>query len=127
MSDCERPRFRRTVAAPPLALLLGTLCLAGCSADAVRPANQAPVLVSLTAEPETVIEGQTIRLTAKVADPDGDRLTFEWLPVLGYVTGSGHEVTYSTTGCCLGGNAVQLTVRDGRGGEVVAVANVTVR
>lgn len=94
--------------------------LAGCSPDLVSPENKPPVVTSLTIGLDEVYQGDACPVVCIAEDPDGDRLTFEWAVGSGYVTGSGRDVVYTPTACCLGGNPVIVVVKDGRGGEATA-------
>jgi hypothetical protein len=109
-----------------LAGVMGALFLAGCGADTASPENNPPVLVSLSADPEAVPSGGVCTITAKANDPDGDRLTYEWVSDLGYLAGSGSTVSFTGASCCWGGNLVWVTVKDGRGGEVRDMVTVAV-
>jgi hypothetical protein len=78
------------------------------------------------AGPNAIYLGDVCTVTCVATDPDGDPLTFEWVPSQGWVDGGGREVSYTPTSCCLGGNPVIVIVRDGRGGETRAEAFVAV-
>jgi hypothetical protein len=45
----------------------------------------------------------------------------------GTVEGSGRDVVYTPTSCCVGGNPVFVIVRDGRGGETRAELFIPVK
>ena len=94
--------------------------LAGCSPDMVSPENRPPVVTSLTIGLDEVYQGDACPVVCIADDPDGDRLTFEWAVGSGYITGSGRDIVYTPTTCCLGGNPVIVVVKDGRGGETTA-------
>ncbi len=100
-----------------LVLVAGLLALAGCSANPVAPANDPPVVTSIAVGLDTVWLGQDCPLTAVATDPDGDRLSFQWVVGSGRVIQRGSDAVYTATSCCLGGNPVSVIVRDGRGGE----------
>lgn len=104
----------------------GALVVAGCGADSVSPENQPPVLVSLVAEPEAAAVGAVCTIKANVTDPNGDELAYEWGAAPGYVTGEGREASLTVESCCVGGNTVFVTVKDGRGGEAKGVVVVGV-
>lgn len=97
--------------------LLGVFVIAGCGADSVSPENQPPTLVSLVADPVAAPVGAVCTIKARATDPNGDELTYEWTAAPGYVTGEGREVSLTVGSCCVGGNVVFVTVKDGRGGE----------
>ncbi|MEJ2720340.1 MAG: hypothetical protein P8181_04270 [bacterium] len=116
-----------TLAAAAAFGLLGVLILAGCGVDPAAPNNVPPALVSLVATPEAAAVGAVCTIKARATDPNGDELTYEWAAAPGYVTGGGREVSLTVESCCVGGNVVLVTVRDGRGGETRGTVVVGVR
>lgn len=109
-------------------VVVAVVFLAGCEGSPLRPDNQAPVVSSLAVGVnDQVFLGDVCPVICSATDPDGDRLTFEWIAGSGYVQGSGSEATYTPTSCCLGGNPVYVIVRDGRGGETRAELFIPVR
>jgi hypothetical protein len=101
-------------------LAVAPLLLSACEGDPVRPENRAPEVVSITAGVQVAYAHNRCPITCVATDADGDRLTFEWVVGSGYFTGTGSDIVYTPTSCCLGGNPVLVTVRDGRGGETRA-------
>ncbi|MFH2055376.1 MAG: hypothetical protein ABIJ61_05415 [bacterium] len=62
-----------------IALTLGLLLELGCSDDDVAdPDNQAPVIQSVSAEPDTFVADDVVRVTVVASDPDGDPLSYDW-------------------------------------------------
>jgi hypothetical protein len=110
-----------------LVLISSLFALAGCSADPVSPENKAPVVSTVTVGLDTVYLGDACPVTCVASDPDGNRLTYQWIAGSGRVSGSGRDVVYTPTSCCLGGNLVVVVVRDGRGGETRAELFIPVR
>jgi len=96
------------------------------SPDTVGPPNQPPVVKALSANPVVLSAGQTSEVTVVAADPDGDRLTFEWAADLGYLTGQGAEVIYAAPLCCASWATVRVTVNDGNGGVAHETVTLTI-
>lgn len=60
-----------------------------------RPANYAPVITALSADPDTVKPGETTALTCDAMDKDGDTLAYSWTADGGTISGSGPKVTWT--------------------------------
>lgn len=56
------------------------IACAGCGDDDknVNPDNNPPVIVSVTADPDTILTNQSTWVSAVANDPDGDELQFSW-------------------------------------------------
>jgi hypothetical protein len=108
-----------------LLLIFAIAVWLSCSGDdnGTDPHNKAPIITSITADPDTVYEGggsTTVTVTAE--DPDDDPLTYIWgddgnlqdMPGL-----PGNTMRFQT--CCDIDEpitaVVYSTVQDGRGGE----------
>jgi len=63
----------------PLLLAVVGVCLC-CSDDdeIVDPNNSAPVIDSVTAVPDTFLNGEVFTVTSYATDPEGDALQYEW-------------------------------------------------
>jgi hypothetical protein len=110
-----------------LPIVASLLVLAGCSNDLVSPENQAPEVTSITVGLNEVYRFDACPVVCAATDPDGDRVTYEWVVGSGTVEGSGRDVVYTPTSCCVGGNPVFVIVRDGRGGETRAELFIPVK
>ena len=112
----------RIVALLLLAVVGVCLC---CSDDdeIVDPNNAPPVIDSVTAVPDTFLDGEVFTVTSYATDPEGDALEYEWsysgldfLPVPG---GGGNRVLLKN--CCDIADTSLATiyseVSDGRGGS----------
>ncbi|OGS23393.1 MAG: hypothetical protein A2297_05070 [Elusimicrobia bacterium RIFOXYB2_FULL_48_7] len=109
------------------------------SVSSIKPANQNPVIYSLTANPAITISGEASAITASVIDPDGDPLTYSWsasapapdgegvLNYTGAISGSGQGVSFSgSTTCCPQQITVLLTVNDNKGGATSSSIQLTI-
>jgi hypothetical protein len=91
--------------------------------------NRAPVVVRVTANPDSLRVNQTSQVTVEAIDDDGDQLDYSWYANVGTVTGASPAVTYqapSSAGCCGTLANITVLVDDGRGGQTPASALVTV-
>jgi outer membrane protein OmpA-like peptidoglycan-associated protein len=87
--------------------------------------NKPPTIDCLTTTMD-VASGGSIELSAKAADPDGDKLTYTWTATGGSVSGSGESATYNASGVKAGSYTVTVTVDDGRGGKASCSMTVNV-
>jgi hypothetical protein len=78
------------------------------------PSNQPPVVTDVTASPNSVNLGESVKVTALAEDPEGGGLTYEWIVPFGYYEGSGSQIEWFTTDtCCRDFYPVQVFVNDG--------------
>jgi hypothetical protein len=91
---------RRPSTTAILYLLLPALLCGGCSDDPGRPDtpdNNAPVILSCTADPAAVPAGGTTTLSAVAEDGDGDALTYAWTADAGQFPGGADGATVTWT------------------------------
>jgi len=88
--------------------------------------NHSPVIESLTAEPSSVLQGETITVECLASDSDGDELTYMWTAEDGDFAGDGSIVTWAAPMDCKYYNLTVL-VADGRGGETSKELQVRVK
>jgi len=111
-----------TVAAVGVSVLLlfaglGLLCVVGCGDDdGGSPANRAPVITGMSADPDSVLTGGDSEIRCVAQDADGDDLTYVWDALFGTVTGSAANVVWTAPDSA-GDYSVSVTVEDGRGGS----------
>jgi len=105
-----------------LVLLLAAAWI-GCSDSdkGTDSGNHAPVIESLTADPDTFYADQSTMVTVAAADPDGDMLQYLWdARKLERIGGQGNTIILQACDCEIPvptEDIVVSTVRDGRGGE----------
>lgn len=79
-------------------------------------ANRPPVIESVVAEREVVLENESTPIECIAYDPDGDELTYKWTASGGEFSGQGPAVVWTAPGSCTT-HTITVTVTDGRGGE----------
>lgn len=89
------------------------------------PANRPPTLV-VTADRNSVLAGERVRVTGRGADPDNDPLRYAWRTAAGQLSGSGTNVQLDTSGLAPGRYTVTGRVDDGRGGAADGSTVITV-
>lgn len=95
-----------------LMVLLGSIMIiSSCNKD--EDENQAPVISTVVVSPASVNPGSTATVTVSASDPDGDALTYVYVPNGGAITGSGSVVTW-TAPSTAGAYTVSVTVSDGK-------------
>lgn len=79
----------------------------------------------MRASASTVCVGDTVALTARASDPDGDTLLYRWTTTGGRIVGDGANVTFDSAGLAPGDYTVTVEVDDGCG--CVAFDSKTIR
>lgn len=87
-----------------------------------RKINEPPT-IECAADSRTVTEGDTLRITPTVVDPDDDTLTIQWTASGGTVTEQGNVAVFDSTGLDPGTYTIRGEVSDG---EHTAVCTVDV-
>ncbi len=107
----------------PLAALACLSC--GDDDKGTDSKNQPPVIISMVADSDTIIQYQKTSITVTAEDPDDDPLDYTWTATwpldLPLSPSSPHVREVTTCGCQLSeptAGTVGVTVEDGRGGEI---------
>ena len=87
--------------------------LAGCGNDPASPENREPRIVGLTAIPERVVFGGSTRVSAQIADSDGDEVTVEWSAPSGQFQNPSLNTTLWTAPDSAGIFGLTVSVSDG--------------
>jgi hypothetical protein len=87
--------------------------------------NQNPQILSLSAEPDTVLPNKKSTLRCVATDPDGDVLSYSWSADSGSITGVGDTVVWIAPDR-EGEFTITATVDDGEGGQNAADVSVAV-
>lgn len=99
-------------------------------ANGTQPANQLPVIASVTATPATItLPVNSVNLTSVSNDPDGSIVKYEWTRVSGtgsYTIVSANAANTSVTGLAAGTYGFRLVVTDNDGGSASATVSVIV-
>jgi hypothetical protein len=88
--------------------------------------NHPPVIESLTAEPQAILQDKTSEVKCLAYDPDGDELEYIWGASGGEFTGQGANVTWQAPTEC-DNYFITVTVADDRGGKVSEEVKIMVR
>ncbi len=102
------------------------LCISFLPIASCTPANQLPVISSLTAECEDEINpADSCQIECVASDPDGDELTYTWIAYGGNISGEGPTVTWTAPdmfGVC----TIKVEVSDGKDGIATEQVNIQV-
>jgi hypothetical protein len=79
-------------------------------------ANEPPAIISLGAEPNSVIPSGSCQIVCHATDADGDELSYNWSASEGQISGQGATVNW-TAADSLGSHNITVTVTDVRGGQ----------
>jgi outer membrane protein OmpA-like peptidoglycan-associated protein len=90
------------------------------------PLNRPPTVEAPCAPPCTVEPGQTITLTARAQDPDGDTLAYRWTAPAGTYSAPTGVTTQWTAPQVEGPVPITIAVDDGRGGTAAATSTAQV-
>jgi len=95
-------------------LVVATILIGGCA-----PANQPPVISSLTAIKEWVAPASISQVECIASDPDEDELSYVWSASGGDISEEGSVIAWIAPDA-LGAYTITVKVTDGRGGEATA-------
>lgn len=96
------------------------------TAQVMPPPNHSPSVTSLSANRTSLRAGETVYLTVRATDPDGDTLTYSWSASAGTIRPSGQTARFDTVGVNASAATVSVTVRDQRGGEASESASFSI-
>jgi len=94
-------------------------------APVAAPVNRPPTL-AVSADRNSVLAGERIRISGRAEDPDGDQLRYAWRASAGQLSGTGPGVQFDTSGLAPGRYTITGRVEDGRGGVADGSTVVTV-
>ncbi|MFZ4545338.1 MAG: Ig-like domain-containing protein [Saprospiraceae bacterium] len=79
--------------------------------------NHAPVITAIQVNPSSVNANGVVSVTVLATDADGDGLTYSYSVSGGAISGLGPNVSW-TAPAIAGANSINVTVSDGKGGQV---------
>ncbi len=107
-----------------LVLLAGMASWWGCGEEEKpsAPGNHAPIINSMTAEPDTFVANNSILITVDAEDSDGDQLHYDWETGADWLLPVSSEANkLRLSNCCeileLRTAVIAATVTDGQGGS----------
>lgn len=101
-------------------LVVATLLIGGCA-----PANEPPVISSLTASEEQIAPAGICQVECIASDPDEDELSYIWSASGGNIDGEGSVVTWIAPDET-GDYTITVDVSDGRDGEATTQLIISV-
>ncbi len=110
--------FHGSLALMLLQLLFFTSCIK-------EPANRNPEISVITVNPVEVYAGGTAKVAVEATDPDNDALSYSYRVSRGSIEGFG-KLAFWSGAMSDGVDTVQITITDGKGGQVSAPAYVSV-
>ncbi|MCK4980744.1 MAG: hypothetical protein KAS62_10130, partial [Candidatus Delongbacteria bacterium] len=94
-------------------LIVSLMILMSCSDESITgPTNNAPVIISLTANPMSVQQNDSSVITCFASDADEDSLTYSWDKTGGTIDGSGSSITWIAPNT-IEAHTITCTVSDG--------------
>lgn len=107
-------------------LFITSGCVQPESAVASFEGNQSPVIQSVYVDPLYIKVGESATIVVNASDPDGDAISFSWSAPLGDIIGSGAQVRYTASYCCLGINSITVIIEDARGAKISDSFNIEI-
>ncbi len=101
-------------------LVVAALLIGSCV-----PANQPPVISSLTANEEQIAPAGSCQIECIASDPDEDELSYTWSAGGGNISGEGSIVTWVAPDAA-GAYTIAVKVTDGRDGEATTQLTIDV-
>jgi uncharacterized protein (DUF2141 family) len=114
-----KPRYLLYVFLFPVIAVFFTTC------EKDEKTNSQPIIQSVTVSPNTINAGGMVNITVVAADSDKDSLSYTYVVTGGSISGTGPSVSW-TAPSAEGAHSVNVTVRDGKGGEATQNASLTV-
>lgn len=87
--------------------------------------NDLPVISSIIIDPEEPVANEVVKLQVFASDPDGDKLSYDWVAEKGSISGTGSKIFW-TAPDEVGFYEITVTVFDTHGGEVVESISINV-
>lgn len=106
--------------------MLATLGIVSLLSSCQAIPNQSPTIISLEAEPKTVLPLGRCQISCIASDPDDDQLSYTWSASKGEITGSESMVTW-TAPESEGIYSIVVTVTDGQGGKANGYVTIMVK
>lgn len=88
-------------------------------------ANRPPEIAVLSSNTDWVSPQDSVQLICEAEDPDGDELSYQWMPAAGNISGQGSQVTWRSPETP-GRYDIAVTVTDAHGATDARVITITV-
>lgn len=92
------------------------------------PNNSVPVIDNIVLDADSVKLGKEVLIHVNANDPDGDSLSFSWIPGAGQIQGAGADVVWVAPSSAemVGEQQVSVIVDDNRGGTAASQITINV-